>query len=787
MKRRIALTLVSAGFLMSAAWAAAKAGVPEKAEVVFSDDFEDGRADHWRGGKALSGRLIDTKGALATTAGDLILTRSVSFQATERTYLTFRYWANGCHSLGVQFNDKTRGDNFKTFITPLRQKGWTAVRFNIAADIQGCSNHTAGISPGDTLVNVLIWPMEKLPGAKLLIDDVAIYTMGEAARRAQISAPPGGQDHPLPVLEAKAAEDAARIARAELAREMQKAHSLAECDYVVGIESPLVRVSDRNERMPFRGRIGKAVEIAAAAREYENVQLIVIPTAKDLEKVTVTLTDLVGPGGKIDKKNLEWRLAEDVRTKPSYGYPRSLHGWKPDPLLPGEPFDVKVKQMKAVWVTTFVPPEAGPGEYSGTITLAPANSHPVRVGLKLHVWNYALPLRGRFRHMCHFQPQQAFERGGSRLGPPSPEKRRENYGFLLKYRFSPTAQYSRSPSPQAEDIQFCLDRGITTFVAGNHPGPKVNVDAVRPYYEALKKAGCLDLAVIYIGDEGTSPEKLAEYRRKAVTVKRNFPGLRVMVGGSTPRKELIGFVDVWDPIMSMTAGRGQGYQFNRQAVEERKALGEEVLWYMAGVRPPYPSIELDPPATSIRMFCWITWKYGVGGWELYGTQGGWDKPTSKTWPKTEWDTYTWRTYNGSGQFVYPGPDGVPLASIRLENARDGIEDYESLALLAEAIELARTGKGRVDSSLRAEAEKILAIRPEIVTDMWEWTRDPRKIATARAEVSRTLDQMVSALGREAFDEFVAARAEARRKADNEAYDRRLKAFLASHAGQDEQK
>ena len=32
--------------------------------------------------------------------------------------------------------------------------------------------------------------------------------------------------------------------------------------------------------------------------------------------------------------------------------------------------------------------------------------------------------------------------------------------------------------------------------------------------------------------------------------------------------------------------------------------------------------------------------------------------------------------------MFPGPDGSPLSSIRLENIRDGIEDYEMLRRLS---------------------------------------------------------------------------------------------------------
>lgn len=37
--------------------------------------------------------------------------------------------------------------------------------------------------------------------------------------------------------------------------------------------------------------------------------------------------------------------------------------------------------------------------------------------------------------------------------------------------------------------------------------------------------------------------------------------------------------------------------------------------------------------------------------------------------------------NGMGNYVYPGKDGRILPSLRLENLRDGVEDYEYLVLL----------------------------------------------------------------------------------------------------------
>lgn len=55
------------------------------------------------------------------------------------------------------------------------------------------------------------------------------------------------------------------------------------------------------------------------------------------------------------------------------------------------------------------------------------------------------------------------------------------------------------------------------------------------------------------------------------------------------------------------------------------------------------------------------------------------------WPNVPWDSRTYYYFNGEGQLIYPGPDGIPFSSIRLENFRDGMEDYEYLFRLRELI------------------------------------------------------------------------------------------------------
>lgn len=59
---------------------------------------------------------------------------------------------------------------------------------------------------------------------------------------------------------------------------------------------------------------------------------------------------------------------------------------------------------------------------------------------------------------------------------------------------------------------------------------------------------------------------------------------------------------------------------------------------------------------------------------------------SEKWPNRLWDSRTFMDFNGEGQLVYPGPDGICIPSMRLEIFRDGMDDYEYLYRLKELIE-----------------------------------------------------------------------------------------------------
>ena len=102
--------------------------------------------------------------------------------------------------------------------------------------------------------------------------------------------------------------------------------------------------------------------------------------------------------------------------------------------------------------------------------------------------------------------------------------------------------------------------------------------------------------------------------------------------------------------------------------------------------------------------------------------------------------------NGDGRFVYPPEAGAnahpeapvlegPVDSIRWEMLRDGIEDYEYMAILERLIQ----ERGKV-LSMRARGRylSLLGVPEDITKDMKRFTTDPEPIERRREAVARAI-------------------------------------------------
>jgi hypothetical protein len=206
------------------------------------------------------------------------------------------------------------------------------------------------------------------------------------------------------------------------------------------------------------------------------------------------------------------------------------------------------------------------------------------------------------------------------------------------------------------------------------------------------------------------------------------------------------------------------FKWTPTQMAERQTAGEEVWWYICTVpKAPYVTEFIDHPGTELRLWPWQSWQFGVSGILIWNVVN-WTSPLAFPGPKVQ-DPWTdpmsyvsgsefapgfvglWG--NGDGRFLYPprgnaennaGPrlDG-PVNSVRWENLRDGMEDFEYFWLLNQAIDRAAATGG--NSSLLSEARQLLLVPPEVSRDLTHFTTDPRPLLAHRDRIARMIEQL----------------------------------------------
>jgi len=540
--------------------------------------------------------------------------------------------------------------------------------------------------------------------------------------------------------------------------------------YLVGMTHTLEKFCDRDTRYRFFGPFTGTYELAMARNEFEGFQVLVYPMIADLKGVAMEWTDLAdaATGAKIPREDIACNLQDVFRLHPN----NKIGDWYfhgknfevPDPLVTARPADLPVHMAAPFWFTVRTRPQTKAGTYRGRLTVKPQGAPPRDLELAVKVWDYKIPEQWNFQTMgqtCWDPIRQVY-------GRVTPDLKRRFVDFLLDHRFNPTEQYADKLSPDLEDIPYCIARGANTiYLSGNFRG---SADALRERYEAVHKLGLIDMALVYIGDETS---KWDEMRRRSDAIRKACPELMIMIGGSFPRQELDSVIDIFDPQIDLATNKVYSLPAGemRPLIGAAQARGEKFFWYVAaGPMLPCPNVQMEDPLIASRVLFWMTWKYGVTGFEYY-CYNIWthNLPTKdgKRWPEKPFHPRGWGTTNGDGMLFYPGPDG-PFSSVRFENIRDGIEDWESHRVLSDYAEALRS-KAEKDTALKVKAEpllekarSILAVPEEVVgADFSKWTWEPQVLLKAR----RALGETVEAMARLVTEAEMQAVADARRQAD----------------------
>jgi hypothetical protein len=514
---------------------------------------------------------------------------------------------------------------------------------------------------------------------------------------------------------------------------------------LVAMTNGLERISDRSTRYGFRGSYGESYRMSMAATEFEGFQVVLYPMLADLEAVELGFSDLLSAGGaRIPASDIQYFLEDSYQMRRNWMTGELMFAGKlyetVDPLPPARPVGVRRHVHTPFFVNVRTRPNTQAGLYRGKVAVTAKGRLLRELDLDVNVWPYAIPEKWNFHTMGQFIWGNVERFHGS---DADEALFRRYYDFLLEHRFTPTEQYRKPLSPRM-NLNELLQRGINTvYLNGNFSGSDAEVEQLKKDVERVAALGALDHALVYIGDE---TDKWDEMRRRADLVHAHAPGAQVMIGGSYPRDELLGYIDIYDPQID---GGSKVYSLRQEdtgLIAQAQQRGEEFYWYVAAGPPyPYPNVQVENPLIASRVLFWMTWKYGVTGFEYYCYnlfERNYHADPAKRYPHVKWQADGWSEgwpTNGDGLLFYPGP----ISSLRFEAMRDGIEDWESHLVLRDCVEAIRNRKraSRYAGLIR-RAEEQLQVAGDVVADFRTYTQDPERLLAEREKLGNLIAEFI---------------------------------------------
>jgi len=560
--------------------------------------------------------------------------------------------------------------------------------------------------------------------------------------------------------------------------------------YTAWLVDPIVKVFQ--DDLP--GETATRVELAAARNECEVFQLA-LRSVRDLDAVAVAIEPPRGRDGtslpvelhkvgyvRVDHPSSYYRCDVPAwyRKRPPTGR-TGCDGWAgmwPDPLAPYRgPFKLAAHTTQPLWATVRVPEDAKAGVYRGLVTVRPAGAPAMEIPVRVTVRDFAIPKASHLKVIYDLREHGARAFGGA--SGTRQEVMTRWYKLMADHRVCPgilpSPKFTRSDDGRYAMDATDFDRAAATCfdelgmnvaytpwwfysfgwartprkLFGFEPFTPEHTEAytacLKLYLDHVRKKGWLDKITLYVSDE---PHFRHEHiREQMIKVCRMIQGAwpEAPIYSSTWRHcpEWNGRITVW--------GFGPQGTAPVELMEERKKAGD-ILWFTTDGQ-----MCLDTPYCAIeRLLPWFCWKYGVEAYEFWGvdwyTYDPWDYGFHRfIHQSSDGVKYFHVRYpNGDGYLAYPGKrvgvDG-PVSSVRLAQAREGVEDYEYLYLLDQLIAKAKKQglSTRSAERTRARARELVAIPNAGGRYSTRILPDPSAVARHRAALADAIERLARRL------------------------------------------
>lgn len=470
----------------------------------------------------------------------------------------------------------------------------------------------------------------------------------------------------------------------------------------------------------------ETIDIALAKNEWEGFRVVFATAAKD-KKVNVSVTDFKNSNGDTLKTEAFKEHYLEVK-----GLGNVYNCEYPDALIPvthtgdrGGAAELQKGLQQAFFIRTRAEKDSSAGEYTATVTAVNEKDEVIlEKEIKATVWDFTLPDAPANESAFGNGGGTFYTLSGVRDGDDeAAEKLKlQVYNMLLENRLSPYNLPYDILDERAD--AYMSDPRVTSFVI---PYPEDDDLLVEYYTKVTSNPDWAKKGYFYPIDEPGNAEAYAKYTEITDRLSRLCPGYNMVTPFNTDKVTIDGKEM---SSVQLQAGKssilcGLSKVVNRgTTLEEMMAQvknGSRAWWYVCcAPGGDYCNFFEFLDGIKHRLLMWQQRSLDISGL-LYWSTTYCEK--ANPWESTK----TWDDYNsaGDGMLIYPGGyigfDG-PIASLRLMNIADGMEDYDYFAL-AEA----KFGKEWVN-------EKIA----RVVTSPTEYTSDHALFEQVRREIGVAL-------------------------------------------------
>jgi hypothetical protein len=547
--------------------------------------------------------------------------------------------------------------------------------------------------------------------------------------------------------------------------------------------NPLAKIKPLD---PFPDRPAKVVELYAGRNEFEPFQIVLRAKSKDLSDVDIEFSDFrMLEGAEISSTNVTVYREDFINlVRPSSA--EGGEGLWPDPLIPrvdryanearnAFPFVVLRDRNQPLWVEIFVPVTARPGKYHGSARITLAGIVQFSVPINLTVWRFVLPSTSSLRSSFGLSGINALKQHRGRYTNDE-----DLHAITALYTKAALLHRISTSGGSMEPPKFSYKAGKMQLDWREYDaevGPFLNGAAIAPgeplfgaratsaeirtpkvfeteqqeklywteWVTHFQRKGWGDKLFLYLWDEpanGDFPEVLKRGRVSAQVE----PKLRDLLTVPFTSK-LAEVVQIWVPLVNCLEVKPGYPDFcgDTPALDAyvRQPQPGRNLWFYQScashgcniVGGPYfagwPSYMIDVPGAANRVMQWLAWKFRIDGELYYSMNEAYGQDNDP------WVNVRLSGGNGDGTLFYPGRldrigghTGIPIESIRLKLIREGMEDYEYLAMLARL-------EGRQAADRFAD---------RIVQKAYLWESRPEAFLQVRKELGESLDRAAARSG-----------------------------------------